>query len=210
VIVRVTDADGNVLWEPEVRRTRVMEEREADIVNHVLQQVIRSGTGTRARLDTPAAGKTGTTQSYGDAWFVGYTPGLSTAVWLGFPEGQDRELRGVHGINVTGGSLPAEIWKAFMDVATDDPRYRGEFVDPGDLDGELIPDSGRIPEGGEETTTTSSTSTSSTTSSSVPDEESTTTTSAPDEESTTTTTTPSTTAPPEETSTTSTTGVPIG
>lgn len=197
VIVKVTDADGRVLWEPPVTRTRVMEPREADIVTHVLEGVIRNGTGTRARLDTAAAGKTGTTQSYGDAWFVGYTPGLSTAVWLGFPDGQDHELRGVHGINVTGGSLPAEIWQRFMDVATDDQRYRGEFVDPGDLGGELLPDAGRLREE-EETTTTSSTTTA------VPEESTTTTTSGSTTttESTSTTTTTTTTVP----TTTSTTG----
>ena len=198
VIVKVTDADGNVLWEPTPEKTRVMEEREADVVSYVLEQVIKRGTGTRARLDTPAAGKTGTTQSYGDAWFVGYTPGLSTAVWLGFPDGQDHELRGVHGINVSGGTLPAQIWRAFMDVATDDERYRGDFVDPGDLGiGQLIPSSGRLGDG-EETTTTSTTSSSvpddSTTTSSTDttepgDEESTTTTTVGDEESTTTTST---------------------
>jgi penicillin-binding protein 1A len=207
VIVKVTDADGNVLWEPGVKRTRVMEEREADIVNEVLQTVVRSGTGTRARLDTPAAGKTGTTQAYGDAWFVGYTPGLSTAVWLGFPDGQDHQLRGVHGINVTGGTLPAEIWQRYMDVATDDERYRGEFVDPGDLGGELIPDAGRIREGGA-TTTTSPTTTSST---SVPDGESTTTTTTADGDPTTTTTSsPTTTSTTVVTETTSTTGPPTG
>ena len=197
VIERVTDADGNVLWEPPSRTRRVMEEREADVVSYVLRQVIRRGTGTRARLGTPAAGKTGTTQSYGDAWFVGYTPGLSTAVWLGFPDGQDHELRGVHGINVTGGSLPAEIWHRFMAVATDDPRYRGEFVDPGELGGQLIPSAGRVRDGEEPTTTTASTTTttpeeSTTTSSTATtepagEEETTTTTEA--EETTTTTTT---------------------
>jgi penicillin-binding protein 1A len=196
VIVKVTDAEGNVLWEPPLRTARVMEEHEADIVSYVLQQVIERGTGTRARLGTPAAGKTGTTQSYGDAWFVGYTPGLSTAVWLGFPDGQDHELRGVHGINVTGGSLPAEIWHAFMAVATDDPRYTGEFVDPGDLGGQLIPSSRRLPDGEETTTTTESTTstvpeestTTSSTSTTEPDDETTTTTEA-DEETTTTTST---------------------
>jgi penicillin-binding protein 1A len=212
VIVRVTDADGNVLWEPRPQRTRVMEPAEADVVNHVLQQVVQRGTGTRARLDTPAAGKTGTTQSYGDAWFVGYTPGLSTAVWVGYPDGQDHDLRGVHGIDVTGGTLPAEIWKRFMDVATDDRRYRGEFVEPDDLGGALVPDSGRVRVVEETTTTVEDTTT---TSSSLPEDESTTTTdpgggstttsSAPDGEESTTTTTG-----PETTTTTASTVVPAG
>jgi penicillin-binding protein 1A len=205
VIEKVTDADGNVLWEPARKTSRVMEEREADTVSYVLQQVVKRGTGTRARLDTPTAGKTGTTQSYGDAWFVGYTPGLSTAVWIGFPDGQEHELRGVHGLKgVTGGTLPAQIWHDYMDVATDDPRYRGDFVDPGDLAGRIIPSAGVEPIGGETTTTSSST-----TSSSIPDESttsSTTTTTRPpgssttstifDEQSTTTSSSTTTTAAP--------------
>jgi membrane peptidoglycan carboxypeptidase len=132
---------------------------------------------------------------------------MSTAVWLGFPEGQDHELRGVHGINVTGGSLPAQIWHDYMAVATEDRRYRGEFVDPGDLGGELIPSAGRIREGAEETTTTSSTTsssvpseesttTSSTTSTTEPGEETTTSTTGPDEEPTTTTSTTAVSVPP--------------
>ena len=205
VIVKVTDSHGAVLWEPSLKSARVMQEHEADIVSYVLQQVVKRGTGTRARIGTPAAGKTGTTQSYGDAWFVGYTPGLSTAVWLGFPDGQGHELRGVHGINVTGGSLPAEIWRRFMEVATEDARYRGEFVDPGDLAGELIPSSGRVSEG-EETTTTS------TTTSSIPDDSATTSST----QSSTTTTRPggSTTTTifdesPTTTSSTTSTSVPL-
>jgi penicillin-binding protein 1A len=215
-IVKVTDADGHVLWAPQPERRRVMDEDEADVVTHALRQVVQRGTGTRARLDTDAAGKTGTTQSYGDAWFVGYTPHLSTAVWLGYPDGQDHPLRGVHGINVTGGSLPAEIWQRFMDVATDDERYRGDFDEPDDLGGELIPDSGRLPEGAETTTTSS-------TSSTLPGDATTSTTAAGDETTTTTdgtgastttstasTSTTSTSAPPGQGSTTSTTGVPTG
>ena len=203
VVVKVTDADGNVLWEPKPVRTRVMQPDEADVVNDVLRQVVERGTGTRAKLDTPAAGKTGTTQSYGDAWFVGYTPGLSTAVWIGFPEGQKRSLRGVHGIDVTGGSLPAEIWRSYMQVATERPEYRGDFLEPDDLGGRLVPESRRLSADApppEETTTTTSTS--------VPEDGSTTTTTDPGE--TTTTSegdgeveeTTTTTAPAEETTTT--------
>jgi membrane peptidoglycan carboxypeptidase len=205
-IVKVTDASGRVLWEPRKVTGRALEEHEADVISHVLQQVVQRGTGTRARLRTPVAGKTGTTQSYGDAWFVGYTPGMSTAVWMGFPEGQDHEMRNVHGIKVTGGSLPAQIWHAYMEVATQDPRYRGEFVDPGDLGGQLIPSSGRIAEGEEESTTT-------TTATTVP-EESTTTSSAPDDGSTTSTTaeeeTTTTSTSEPATSTTTTTTLPTG
>jgi penicillin-binding protein 1A len=205
-VVKVTDAKGTVLWQPRIDKARVMEEHEADVVSYVLEQVVDHGTGTRAALSTPVAGKTGTTQSYGDAWFVGYTPGMSTAVWVGFPEGQDHELRNVHGINVTGGTLPADIWHRYMTVATKDARYRGAFRDPGDLGGKLVPTSGRMSTE-ESTTSTSSTTSSSTTSTSRP--ATTTTTTEPRPTSTTSTTRPpkdkpttTTTTPPPPTSTT--------
>jgi penicillin-binding protein 1A len=201
VVVKVTDARGNLLWRPKVVTSRAMTEREADVVTYALRQVVDHGTGTAAAVNGVAvAGKTGTTQSYGDAWFVGYTPGMSTAVWIGYPDGQDHELRGVHGINVTGGTLPADIWHRFMAVATRDARYRGSFHDPGRFTGKLVPESGRA-KVGSSTTTTSSRSTTTTTSTSAPPS-TTTTTTQPDGSSTTTTTT--TTRPP---STTTSTGV---
>jgi membrane peptidoglycan carboxypeptidase len=88
----------------------------ASEVTDVLKGVITGGTGTAARFKDrrPAAGKTGTTADHGDAWFVGYTRELSTAVWMGSPVGRV-EMRGVAGVGrVTGGSFPARIWQAFM------------------------------------------------------------------------------------------------
>lgn len=113
IILRVKDADGNVLWEANPKRTQAITQGVAYEVTKILQQNIRSGTGTRADIDRPAAGKTGTAQEYYDAWFCGYTPNLSTAVWMGFPEAQI-EMDNVHGIRVTGGSFPAEMWQKFM------------------------------------------------------------------------------------------------
>jgi penicillin-binding protein 1A len=112
-IVRVTDSVGNVLDADTVVRTRVLDEDLAAMVTECLTQVIASGTGTAADIGRPAAGKTGTTQNYSDAWFVGYTPDLVTAVWVGYPSGQ-KPMTDVHGVNVTGGSLPAQIWASFM------------------------------------------------------------------------------------------------
>jgi len=62
------------------------------------------------------AGKTGTSENYADAWFVGYTPALSTAVWMGSPSGEV-PMRNVGGIDVIGGSYPARIWHSFMNAA---------------------------------------------------------------------------------------------
>src|SRR4030095_1901275 len=64
----------------------------------------------------PAAGKTGTTDNFNDAWFVGFTPTFSAASWVGYPNAL-REMRSVHGISVAGGTFPAEIWHKFMQVA---------------------------------------------------------------------------------------------
>ena len=88
---------------------------EADAyLNQILQGVITSGTGHRAALpDRPVAGKTGTTENYGDAWFVGYTPQLVTAVWVGYPNGYVPMLHEYHGKAVAGGTFPAEIWRKF-------------------------------------------------------------------------------------------------
>jgi penicillin-binding protein 1A len=82
-------------------------------VNDVLKGVISNGTAVAARIGRPAAGKTGTTQDYRDAWFVGYTPDLATAVWMGNPK-IEQPMLNVEGVRrVTGGSFPARIWRDF-------------------------------------------------------------------------------------------------
>jgi penicillin-binding protein 1A len=85
----------------------------AYLITEVLQQVIERGTGVAAAIGRPAAGKTGTTNNYTDAWFVGYTPNLIAAVWVGYPQGLI-PMTSVHGIRVYGGTFPAEIWRSFM------------------------------------------------------------------------------------------------
>ena len=84
----------------------------------VLQQVIARGTGTAAQLDRPAAGKTGTGEDYKNAWFCGYTPTLSTAVWVGYPETEVQMTPPTTSITVYGGTWPAQIWQRFMTAAT--------------------------------------------------------------------------------------------
>lgn len=127
-ILRVTDAKGKVIWEADPKETQAISAGVAYVVDRILEQNVQSGTGTRARLSVPAAGKTGTAQNYQDAWFCGFTRSLSTAVWMGHPEGQI-EMRNVHGIQVTGGSFPAEIWAKFMRNAIADYEAE-EFLRP--------------------------------------------------------------------------------
>jgi penicillin-binding protein 1A len=97
---------------------RVLSPTKTAILNTILQKVVTEGTGHRAALaDRPVAGKTGTTENYGDAWFVGYVPQLTVAVWVGYPRGLKPMETEYHGDAVAGGTFPAEIWHAFMEKA---------------------------------------------------------------------------------------------
>ena len=111
----ITLPDG----ERAVNRTRtrnVLEESVAEQVESLLRNVVKVGTGTRAQVgDLPIAGKTGTTEGYGDAWFVGWTPEYTVAVWVGYPD----ELKSMNtefgGQPVAGGTYPASIFRTFVE-----------------------------------------------------------------------------------------------
>ncbi len=93
-------------------RSRVLSSNSSAALNTILQGVVNEGTGHRASLPgRPVAGKTGTTENYGDAWFVGYTPQLVTAVWVGYPNKLVPMTSQFHGRPVAGGTFPALIWK---------------------------------------------------------------------------------------------------
>jgi penicillin-binding protein 1A len=99
---------------------RAVGENDAALVNSILQRVVTEGTGQRAALDDrPVAGKTGTTENYGDAWFVGYTPQLAVAVWVGYPDRLKPMETEFEGDPVAGGTFPALIWKTFAEKALD-------------------------------------------------------------------------------------------
>ena len=121
-VVKVTDAQGNVLQDNHARSgKRVLGENVADQVNDVLKDVVGYGTGTAADLGRPngTAGKTGTAENFSDAWFVGYTPELSTSVWMGYSDSQ-RPLVNVKGVpRVFGGTIPAKAWHDYMAAALD-------------------------------------------------------------------------------------------
>jgi len=80
----------------------------AYLLTKAMQDVIRRGTGRAAAIGRPAAGKTGTTDDYADAWFVGFTPDLVAAVWVGYPHGR------ISMPGISGGTIPAAIWRTFM------------------------------------------------------------------------------------------------
>ncbi|WP_419926655.1 transglycosylase domain-containing protein [Candidatus Poriferisocius sp.] len=108
-IERIVDRQGNVLYQHELSGQRVVSPRSACWATDVLENNVINGTGRRAQLPAQtAAGKTGTTEESADAWFVGFTPHLATAVWLGNPNERIPMRR------VTGSSYPAMAWGRFM------------------------------------------------------------------------------------------------
>ncbi|HEX2371976.1 MAG TPA: transglycosylase domain-containing protein [Solirubrobacterales bacterium] len=114
-VTRVEFPNGDV-DEPEAgERQRVFSDGVAYEVTDILKGVIEGGTGTAANIGCPAAGKTGTTDDFTDAWFVGYTPKLSTAVWVGHPN-----ARSTLGGSAFGGTLAAPIWHDYMLTAKGD------------------------------------------------------------------------------------------
>ena len=129
-IEKVTDAEGKVLYEHRDDGTQVVSAQTARLVTEVLAKNATSGTGRKAALDDqPSAGKTGTTQENADVWYVGYTPYLATAVWIGNPKNRDPVRIG--GRTQFGADYPARIWNAFME-----PYHAGlevkEFTEPVD------------------------------------------------------------------------------
>ncbi|AEN10895.1 MULTISPECIES: transglycosylase domain-containing protein [unclassified Streptomyces] len=119
-IESITDANDKKVSVPKSTCSRAMSEKTADTVNQMLKGVVEDGTGTQAGLtDRDNAGKTGTTEQRMDAWFVGYTPNLSTAVWVGSDGGKkvpmyDINIGGQYYDKVCGGCLPGPIWRIAM------------------------------------------------------------------------------------------------
>ena len=145
IIGRIEQQDENggitVLEQSRPTNERALTEKEADLVTYAMRQVITAGTGTKANIGRSAAGKTGTTQDHRDAWFVGFTPKLTTAVWMGYINPDENEepkkMQDVHGIKVTGGSFPAQIWAKYMKAATAGTE-QGSFVQPGSFPGKVL------------------------------------------------------------------------
>jgi len=120
-VTKITDQNGNIVVEVIPQQIEAMSQETAFLMTDMLQTVVKSGTGTRAQMNRPVAGKTGTTQlpdnlankglkGTKDAWWVGYTPELAAAVWMGFDQTDEKHyLR-----NVAGGSYPALIFKEVM------------------------------------------------------------------------------------------------
>ncbi|NEQ34402.1 MAG: penicillin-binding protein, partial [Leptolyngbya sp. SIO4C5] len=129
LIIQVTDSTGGVLLDNTPKPQLVLDPWATAALTSVLQGVINSGTGRSAQIGRPAAGKTGTTDSQRDIWFVGYVPQLATAVWVGNDDYSPL------GAGATGGGYVAPIWQDFMqqaltDVPVENFRSPSEFVRP--------------------------------------------------------------------------------
>jgi penicillin-binding protein 1A len=133
-ITKVRTADGEYLEGQDLPKglRPFAERRFQDGVTakatEILEDNVEGGTGTRAQIGCPAAGKTGTTDKHSDGWFVGFTPRLSTAVWVGYPTAQIFMTHEYHGGPVAGGTFPAEIWGAYMKQVKG--KFCGEFPPP--------------------------------------------------------------------------------
>ena len=125
-IVKVVNQKGEVLEEAHPKSEQAIKKTSANELTSMLMGVIARGTGTGANIGRPAAGKTGTTDNYQDAWFVGYVPDLVAGVWVGC---DDNSRMG----NMTGGTTPAAIWKAFMSKAVQsmpNKNFSGAYLTP--------------------------------------------------------------------------------
>ena len=113
-IRKVVFPGGRVEHPQQADPTRVLPENVAYEVTRILHDNITGGTGVDAYTGCYGqAGKTGTTDRYTDAWFMGYQPNLATGVWMGYPQSNAIEMTSVHGITVAGGTFPAAIWHAY-------------------------------------------------------------------------------------------------
>ena len=115
-VSKIVGPAGKVVWSNNAPGKRVLSPEVARTETQMLTGVLKSGTAAGLSINRPAAGKTGTTDDKADAWFVGYTPQFTTAVWMGDPL-FPTPMTNVGGISVFGATYPADIWKAYMEAA---------------------------------------------------------------------------------------------
>ena len=139
LIERIEDSNGEVLYQNIVsQRISIPDPGAAAAVRKTLEVAAQFGTGTRAVLDDrPIAGKTGTHQGFREAWFIGFIPQYTSSIWIGFAEEQlpltDVEINGEVIRNVSGGRVPAPMWKEFMTKVVEDLPILEWPSDPSDL-----------------------------------------------------------------------------
>lgn len=144
VITKIVDRNGTTIVDVTPKKTVAMKEQTAYLMTDMLKTVVDAGTGTRAKLNRPVAGKTGTTQlpdkpifnsvrgnSNKDAWFAGYTPELVGVVWMGYDEDVDKDGKPNYLRQVYGGQYPARIWKSVMEKSLQGVPVKAFVMPPG-------------------------------------------------------------------------------
>ena len=140
LIDKITDSNGQILYQHiSSQRVTIPDPGAAAAVRKTLEVAAQFGTGTRAVLDDrPIAGKTGTHQGFREAWFIGFIPQYTSSVWIGFAEEQlpltNVEINGEVVSSVSGGRVPAPIWKEFMEKVVEDLPIEEWPADPSDID----------------------------------------------------------------------------
>ncbi|AQT41758.1 penicillin-binding protein 1A [Bartonella apihabitans] len=111
LISKVEDTNGKTIYDfGEITANRVVQSDIVGMMNAMLEQTVENGTARKAAIDRPSAGKTGTSQDFRDAWFIGYTTDYVTGIWFGNDDGHPMKT-------ISGGSLPVRAWKSYMTVA---------------------------------------------------------------------------------------------
>ncbi|MDA8564459.1 transglycosylase domain-containing protein [Acidimicrobiia bacterium] len=140
LIDKIIDSNGQILYQHiSSQRVTIPDPGAAAAVRKTLEVAAQFGTGTRAVLDDrPIAGKTGTHQGFREAWFIGFIPQYTSSVWIGFAEEQlpltNVEINGEVVSSVSGGRVPAPIWKEFMEKVVEDLPIEEWPADPSDID----------------------------------------------------------------------------
>jgi membrane peptidoglycan carboxypeptidase len=149
VVAKIVNSAGETIYEHQPEVTQVADPAIFAAANRALKKVPVSGTAPRANIGIPQGGKTGTHQSYLDAWYVGYTPEYSTAVWIGYEAQQvplvNVTINGQHYDRVFGGSVPAPIWAEFMSYVHQNLPVTDFPPEPGNIGKWLVPPPTTVP-----------------------------------------------------------------